>query len=130
MKKNPPSVAGSPKRGCILVFSGEGAKALCDDWHSARTEDSMAQSWITEVSMEVEAEAPTTPAPPPPPPPPPDPAPPPAVPAPGVSYPAPAPATAQSPAPAVGAPAFYQDPYSSFSQYGAVQQYADPQVWN
>lgn len=78
--------------------------------------------------MEIEAETPATPAPPLPPPPPPDPAPPP-VPAAGVTYPAPVPPESQSPAP-VGAPAFYQDPYSSFSQYGAVQQYADPQVRN
>lgn len=81
----------------------------------------MSQSWITEVSMEVDAEVPKTQGPPIPPPPPADPAPP-APPGAASTYPAPA----QSPAPA--APSFYQDPYSSFSQFGAVQQYPDPQV--
>ena len=70
--------------------------------------------------MEIEAEAPKTEAAPVPPPPPADPAPP-ALGAGPIN-------PVQAPTPAPAAPAFYQDPYSSFSQYGAVQQYPDPQV--
>ncbi|CAM9446318.1 unnamed protein product, partial [Ectocarpus fasciculatus] len=93
----------------------------------------MAQSWITEVSMEVDAEPPKPPAPPIPPPPPPDPPTPSAVQAAGaqISYAAAPPGPAgggQNGIMPPGAPAFYQDPYSSFSQYGTAQQYADPQA--
>lgn len=91
---------------------------------------SMAQSWITEVSMEIDAETPKAPAPPVPPPPPPEPAPPPAPPAaaPGYTTAPAAPSGVTSSAPQTAATPFYQDPYRSFSQYGAAQQYADPQV--
>lgn len=82
--------------------------------------------------MELDAETPKPPAPPIPPPPPPDPPTPSAVQAGAqISY-AAAPAGPTGGGPngimPPGAPAFYQDPYSSFSQYGATQQYADPQV--
>lgn len=82
--------------------------------------------------MELDAEPPKPPAPPIPPPPPPDPPTPSAVQAGAqISYAAAPPGPAgggQNGIMPPGAPAFYQDPYSSFSQYGTAQQYADPQV--
>lgn len=93
---------------------------------------SMAQAWITEVSMEVGGSE--TPEPQPPPPPPPPPIVPPidqshgtSAPGPGVpslAYSGPA-VTASAPVESVSG--FYDNSYGSFSQY-RVQQYPDPQV--